>query len=294
MMSLADLAIFVETVNVGSLAGAARRLKIPAMTASRRLAALEAELGVRLLHRTTRGLSLTGDGETLLPYAQGLVEGEQALRQALAPSTPSLSGLLRITASVPFGRKILTPFIGAFLQQHPDLRIDLQLQDGVVDIVNQGIDCAIRIGVLEDSRLIAQAISGNPRGLYAAPAYLDRMGRPQAIEELASHACLVRSGTTHWCFGPNSQRQRVRGVFSANSVEALHQAAIHAMGIALLSDWDASDDVAAGLLEPLPMREGLAEPLQIWAIYPTTRFVPPKVRHFIAALKSHLIARFPR
>ncbi len=287
MMNLSDLEIFVEAVSAGSLAGAARRLKLPAMTASRRLAALEEELGVRLVHRTTRNLSLTSEGEALLPHAQMLIDGERSLREALKPSVESVSGLLRVSASVPFGRKILTPFIGKFLQKHPDLKIDLLLQDGIVDIVSQGIDCSIRIGILKDSALIAQAVSANPRALFASPEYLDRMGRPTTIEHLVDHQCLVQSGTTHWSFGAKRLRQAINGSFSANSVEALHQAALHGMGIALLSDWAASEDVAAGRLEVLPMKEGVPEPLKIWAIYPSVRFVPPKVRHFITSLKHY-------
>lgn len=288
MLNLSDLAIFVEAVSAGSLAGAARRLKIPAMTASRRLAALETDLGVRLVHRTTRHLALTGEGEALLPHAQLLVEGEQSLRLALKPAAEAVSGTLRLTASVPFGRKILTPFLGRLLELHPDLRVDLILNDGLIDIVNQGIDCAIRIGILQDSTLIAQALADNPRQLYASPAYLDRHGRPTSSDQLAGHQCLVQSGTTHWRFGAKEHRQQIQGPFCANSVEALHQAALHGMGIALLSDWAAREDLASGRLEALPMEQGSPEALKIWAIYPSVRFVPFKVRHFIAGLKRHL------
>ncbi len=287
-MNLADLTIFVEAASAGSLAAAARRLQIPAMTASRRLAALEAELGVRLIHRTTRTLSLTSDGEALLPHAQMLIEGERSLRAAVQPSAASVEGMLRVTASVPFGGKVVTPFIGRFLQDHPALKIDLLLQDGIVDIVGQGIDCAIRIGILQDSSLIAQVVADNPRTLYAAPDYLARLGYPGEIKQLAAHQCLVQSGTTHWRFGPREVRQPVQGCFSSNSVEALHQAALHGMGIALLSDWAARDDVAASRLVALPMPEGPPEPLKVWAIYPSLRLVPAKVRLFVAGLRRYL------
>lgn len=290
MINLSNLVVFVEAVDAGSLAAAARRLKIPTMTASRRLAALEAELGVRLAHRTTRSLSLTSEGEALLPHALAVIEGERSLREAIKPSVETISGVLRLSASVPFGRKILTPFIGQFLREHPGLKVELLLQDGIVDIVSQGIDCSIRIGILQDSSLIAQAISDNPRALYASPAYLDRMGRPTTIGQLAEHQCLVQSGTTHWRFGQKGLRQPIHGAFSANSVEALHQAAVHDMGIALLSDWAAREDVADGRLEPVAMDEGIPKPLKIWAIYPSVRFVPPKVRYFISSLKRHFAA----
>lgn len=288
MIDLADLAIFVEAVNAGSLAGAARRLQIPAMTASRRLAALEAELGVRLVHRTTRHLSLTGEGEALLPRAQALIEAEQALREEARPAPGAISGVLRVAASATFGRRVLTEFVGGFLKKNPAVKVELLLQDQIADIVDQGVDCAIRIGILQDSAMIAQAIADNPRALYASPTYLDRAGRPEAMRDLARHECLVQPGTTQWRFGPRQIGQRVGGAFSANSMEALHEAAVQGMGIALLSEWAARDDVAAGRLEPIALAEGQPEPFRIWAVYPTTRFVPPKVRQFIAALREHL------
>lgn len=293
MIDLVDLAVFVEAVDAGSLAGAARRLQIPPMTASRRLAALEAKLGVRLVHRTTRHLSLTGEGEALLPRAQALIEAEQSLREEARPAPGAISGTLRVAASATFGRRVLTGFLGSFLQRNPALRVELLLQDQISDIVDQGVDCAIRIGILQDSTMIAQPIADNPRALYASPIYLDRVGRPTTMRDLARHDCLVQPGTTHWRFGPRELGQRVSGVFSANSMEALQEAAVQGMGIALLSEWAARGDVSAGKLEPIALAEGEPEPFRIWAVYPTTRFVPPKVRQFIAELREHLARPCP-
>lgn len=289
-MNLADVAVFVEAAAVGSLAGAARKLGIAPMAASRRLASLEQVLGVRLIHRTTRSMALTGEGVAFLPHAQTMLEEEANGRAALQPATGEAVGMLRITASVPFGRKVVTPMMPAFMDAYPDLRVDLLLTDRVVDIVGEGIDLAVRIAPMRDSRLVARRIADNPRGLYASPAYLRAHGVPATAPDLVPHQCLVATGTTHWTFQRDGRsfRQRVSGRFTASSVEALHQACLGGMGIANLSIWDARGEVQSGELVPVHLEDGEPAPLGVWAVYPTRRQVPPKVRLFIQALEAHL------
>jgi DNA-binding transcriptional LysR family regulator len=290
MINLLDAAVLVEAVQAGSLAAAARRLRITPMLASRRLAELEQELGVRLVHRTTRSLALTVEGEAFLPHARALLEEEAAARAAVRPVSAGVTGLLRITASVPFGRKVVAPLVPAVLREHPGLQIDLLLSDGILDIVAQGIDLAIRIAVLRDNALIARRLADSPRGLYAAPSYIAGHGAPASLADLARHRCLVLTGTSHWSFMADGKpvRQRISGPFTSSSIEALHQACLGGLGIANLSAWDVAEEVAAGALVPIPLAAGEPEPLAIWAVYPTTRLVPPKVRVFIAALEAHL------
>ncbi|HWL81262.1 MAG TPA: LysR family transcriptional regulator [Roseomonas sp.] len=289
-MNLSDVAVLVEAVRAGSLAAAARRLRIAPMLASRRLAALEEALGARLLHRTTRALALTPEGEAFLPHAQAMLEEEAAARAALRPVGVGLSGTLRVTASIPFGRKVLAPLVPVFLRDHPDLQIDLLLTDGVVDIVAQGLDLAIRIAPLRDNALVARRLADSPRGLYAAPSYLAEHGLPAVLADLARHRCLTVTGTSHWSFlvAGKPVRQRVSGPFTSSSVEALHQACLGGLGIANLSAWNVREDLAAGRLVALPLEAAEPEPLAIWAVYPTARLVPPKTRGFIAALEAHL------
>jgi DNA-binding transcriptional LysR family regulator len=290
MINLPDVAVLVEAVQAGSLAAAARRLRITPMLASRRLAELEQELGVRLVHRTTRSLALTVEGEAFLPHARALLEEEATARAAVRPVSAGVTGLLRITASVPFGRKVVAPLVPAVLREHPGLQIDLLLSDGILDIVAQGIDLAIRIAVLRDNALIARRLADSPRGLYAAPSYIAGHGAPDSLADLARHRCLALTGTSHWSFMVDGKpvRQRISGPFTSSSIEALHQACLGGLGIANLSDWDVAEEVAAGALVPIPLAAGEPEPLAIWAVYPTTRLVPPKVRVFIAALEAHL------
>ncbi|MCR0985051.1 LysR family transcriptional regulator [Roseomonas populi] len=290
MINLTNVAVLVEAVGAGSLAAAARRLRITPMLASRRLAELEEEVGARLMHRTTRSLSLTVEGEAFLPHAEALLEEEAQARASVRPAATGLTGTLRLTASVPFGRKVVAPLVPVFLQDHPGLQVDLLLSDSIVDIVAQGLDLAIRIAVLRDNTLVARRLADNPRGLYASPAYLAEHGIPATPAELVHHRCLMLTGTSHWTFlaGGRTVRQRVFGPFTSSSVEALHQACLGGLGIAMLSAWDVREEVAIGHLLPIQMDAGVPEPLAIWAVYPTVRLTPPKVRLFMTALEARL------
>lgn len=289
-MNLQDLAVFAEAVRSGSLAAAARRLGLNAMAASRRLAALETELGVRLVQRTTRALSPTTEGEAFLPHAQAMLDEQASALAALRPAGAGVSGQLRVTASAAFGRKVVAPMIARFMAANPDLGVDLLLTDDQVDIVAQGIDVAVRIAKLRDNHLVARRLADNPRRLCAAPAYIARHGKPRVLSDLVDHACLLGTGGSHWVFVRNGKtvRQKVGGRFTASSIEALHQACIGGLGIANLSGWNVEDDLRAGVIEPIRLEDAEPEPLAIWAVYPTARLVPAKVRAFVGALEQEL------
>lgn len=291
-MDLADVGVFVEAARVGSLAAAARRLGIAPMAASRRLAALEQEVGARLVHRTTRALSLTPEGGAFLPHAQAMLEDETAARAAIRPSGAGASGILRVTASAPFGRKVVAPMIPAFMRANPDLQVDLQVTDAITDIVASGIDVAIRIAVLRDNSLIARRLDANPRKLYASPAYVAEHGAPKILADLADHQCLAITGVSHWTFmiGDKPVQQRVSGRFTASGVETLHMACLGGLGITMLSDWNIREDVAAGRLVEVPLADAVLESWSIWAVYPSARLVPAKTRLFIDTLGQHLKA----
>ncbi|WP_084583400.1 LysR family transcriptional regulator [Sphingomonas azotifigens] len=289
-MDLAELAIFVEAVQAGSIAGAARRLGIGAMAASRGLAALEQEVGARLVHRTTRALSPTTAGEAFLPHARAMLEAQANGIAAVRPSGAGLAGMLRITASAAFGRKVVAPMIPGFMRAHPALQVELLMTDEQVDIVARGIDVAVRIAKLRDNHLVARKLADNPRRLVASPAYLAERGMPQRIEDLAEHHCLLPTNHSHWAFVQAGKRirQRVAGPFTANSIEAIHQACLGGLGIANLSSWDVDPAIRSGALVDIPLEDGISDPLAIWAVYPTAQLVPPKVRAFIDALDQAL------
>lgn len=289
-MDIESVSVFAEAARAGSLASAARKLGLGPMAASRRLAALEAELGVRLVHRTTRALALTTEGEAFLPHAEAMVEEAANARAALRPSSSGAAGLLRITASEPFGRKVVTAMLPSFLAENLEVRVDLQLTDHVVDIVAGGVDLAIRIAPLRDNTLIARRLADSPRRLHASPAYLAATGTPRRLADLGNHECLTLTGAASWAFWVDGRLRKVKvsGRCSSNSIDALHAGCLGGMGLALLSDWNVTDDVAAGRLVPIALADAVPETLGIWAVYPTTRLVPQKVKLFVEALRAHL------
>jgi DNA-binding transcriptional LysR family regulator len=289
-MNHADLAVFVNAIRFGSLAAAARRLGVTPMAASRRLAALELDLGVRLVQRSTRALSLTSEGEAFLPHAEALLEAAANARAVVRPPEAGAEGLLRVTATTAFGRTVIAPMLPALLQANPELRVDLDLNDTVVDIVAQGIDLAIRIAPLRDNRLIAHRLGDSRRILCAAPSYLARHCAPHSLADLPSRQCLLASGATHWLFdrAGRTVQQRVSGRVTSTSIEALHEAALGGLGIALLSQWYVEEDLRLGRLVELPLTDAAPERFSIWAIYPTAQMVPSKVRVFVAALAQAL------
>lgn len=289
-MKLEDIDVFVQAVQTGSLAGAARRLAVSSMAASRSLNNLEAELGVRLVHRTTRALALTSDGERFLPHAQGLLEGRANALAELQSADSLLTGHLRITASSAFGRIVVAPMLIGFMAQHPELNVDLLTTDEQVDIVANGIDIAIRIAPLRDNRLVARRLADNPRVLCAASSYLAKHGIPRTLEELAHHHCLSPAEITHWSFisGAKAVNQRVHGRFAANSVEVLMEACQGGLGIANFSRWYADAAIKTGMVQPIVLADAEPETLGIWAVYPTSRLVPQKVRVFKEAMADVL------
>jgi len=294
-MKLEEVEVFVEAVLAGSLAGAARRLSLSPMAASRSLNNLEAELGVRLVHRTTRALSPTGEGEIFLPHAQALLEGRASALADLRPDGCGLSGHLRITASAAFGRRVIAPLLPAFMQQHPALNVELQTTDEQVDIVAQGMDVAIRIAPLRDNRLVARRLADNPRVLCASAGYLAQHGHPRTLHDLAEHQCLAVTGTSHWTFVQAGKRvrQRVTGRFSASAIDALYEACAGGLGIVNLSRWYVEPALQQGLIEEVILQDAEPEPLGVWAVYPSSRLVPAKVRVFIAALEHAFTRPMP-
>ena len=286
-MQIPDVEVFSAIAESGSLSAAARRLGLAPMTVSRRLAALEGELGVRLFHRTTRAVSLTAEGETFLPFATTLLEASEAARVSLKSYAGTASGSLKVTAPTVFGQSVIMPLIPTLLAEHPALRVDLTLSDSIVDIVGLGIDVAIRIATLRDSALIARPLAPNRRVLCASPIYLERNGVPTTMDALLSHHRIALHGMPYWPFMRDGEAvaMRAEGVFSANSVEAVRTASRQGLGIAMLTYWDVRDDLDAGALHLIELEDVTPEQLFITAILPTRQHVPNRVRVFLKHLE---------
>jgi DNA-binding transcriptional LysR family regulator len=289
-MQIADLRIFLAVSSAGSLSAAARQLNIGPMQVSRRIAVLEQELGVRLFHRTTRSVALTAEGEAFFPYANTMSEAEESARGALSPAPASASGTLKLTAPSVFGQTIILPFLPALLERHPDLRIDLDLSDRVLDIVGQGLDLALRIATLEDSELVARRIAGNPRIICAAPDYLRRYGVPARLADLDDHQCIVLHSVPRWpvvvCGAV--QRRRVHARFTTSSVDAVRTATLQGLGLAMLTYWDVHEQLRTGELVGVVLEDAAMEDLAVWAVTPTRRYAPARVKIFLDALEQEL------
>ena len=295
MDRLAAMKIFVRVVETGSFSAIARENATTQSAVSKQVAALEATIGAKLLSRSTRALSLTAEGEKFVPEARRLVADFEALEGALRWGRRQLTGWLRVAASVGYGRRILMPQVRSFLDLHPSLRIDLRLSDGFTDLIEQGIDVAVRIGDLPDSSFVARKIGLSERKLVAHRSYLDRFpGRVAALErpeDLAGHNCIVYTeGATQnaWEFlGADNVRVHVRvsGNLQSNSSEVIRAAALAGMGICYAPNRLFPDELASGEIVTL-LPGWRARPVPIQAVYPVHRRSLAKIEAFIAHLEG--------
>ncbi|HZX75636.1 LysR family transcriptional regulator [Lysobacter sp.] len=287
MDRLDDLTLFLRVLDLGSISAAARSLDLSVAVASQRLKRLERELGVRLLHRTTRRLHATPEGAALAEQGRPLVEDLEALTGGLRQSGADIAGTLRVTASASFGRQYLSPLLPEFLALHPRVRLSINLTDQMLDLVSSGFDLAIRIGALDDSSLVARKLAANHRVLCASPDYLRRHGTPRTPQELVDHECVLLVGSQGrqdvWRFGDGSGGEiavRVRGRVETNYGELVRDSAVAGVGIAVHSSWHVIDDLRAGRLVQVLPDYPLAES-GIYAVMPQRRLVPPRVRAFV-------------
>jgi DNA-binding transcriptional LysR family regulator len=285
-MQTTDLRIFLAVAAARSLSAAARHLNVAVMQVSRRIAALEEELGVRLFHRTTRSISLTADGEALLPYAHTISDADDNALNELRPQSARVSGTLRLTAPSVFGQSVVMPLLPKLMELHPQMSVDLHLSDQVVDIVGMGLDLAIRVATLGDSELVARKIAPNPWVICAAPSYLELHGSPTTVAELDLHQCILLRPVLKWPLlgDGHLQRRQLSGRVTANSVEAVRTAAVQGLGVAMLAYWDVAGAIASGALVRIELKDALVDDLSVWAVTPTRRYVPARVKVFLDAL----------
>ena len=290
MDRLDDLALFLRVLDQGSISAAARSLDLSPAVASQRLQRLERGLGVRLLQRTTRRLHPTPEGRLFAEQGRVLVEDLDALTAGLRRNAGEVTGTLRVTMSAAFSREYISAWLPEFLARHPKLRLFAHLSDEVVDVVGEGYDLAIRIGVLNDSSLVARQLAANRRVLCASPGYLRRHGRPRTPAELARHACVLLSGQDVWRLVDRRGREhavRVQGRFETTLGEALRDAALAGLGIAVHSLWHVHEALAQRRLEVV-LPDYTFPDSGIWAVTPQRRLVPPRVRAFTEFLVEKL------
>jgi len=292
MIDLNDMLLFAQVVEAGSFTAAARELSMPKSTLSRRISKLETQLDCRLLQRTTRSLRLTDVGSDVYLHCQRMVEEAKEAEQAVSLSQETPRGLLRVTAPVEFGTYLLGALAAEYLQCFPDVRLEMDLSNRFVDLVEEGFDLALRAGRLDDSSLIAKRLGETRLLACAAPSYLEQHGVPETPKHLSEHDCLVYPGpdgrTLMQFSGPNSMTQvLLEGKLTANSMGTLQDAAIAGLGIAILPLTLCREAIDQGQL--LTILEDWKLPIDgIYAVYPSPRHLTPKLRSFIDFIASRL------
>ena len=283
--------LFVRVVDLGSFSKAAAEMGIGQPAATKQVARLEQQLGARLLHRSTQGVTPTEIGQLYYEKCRLIAHHVEEAESVAALLQSQVRGALRISTSVAFGRRVLSPMVMRFMQLNPELHLDLSFDDRYVNLVEQGIDVAIRMGRLADSSLGARHLGMNPWVVVASPTYLKARGTPATPRALSSHDALIYSsvqGDARWTFtGPDGKGQSVpvAGRLRSNNLSALLVAAREGMGLAALPRYVAHESLRTGAVKPVLERWSL--PVQeIHAVYPSPRMVPAKVSGFIAWLRG--------
>jgi DNA-binding transcriptional LysR family regulator len=296
-MDIQQLRVFIDVVHHGSFAAAARHLDMAPSMVTRSVAALERELGVRLMQRTTRKLSLTEAGAAYYERVRGAVEGLDRAGDEARATTGEVTGLVRVTSSVTFGQMVLVPLLPALRERHPGLRLDLNLTDTRLDLVAERVDLAVRLGPAQDSSLVGQPLLPIRDRVCASPAHLARHGAPRQPADLARRDCLrqpLPGFRTQWKFrGADGALQvvDVDGWLMLSNALAQHRAALDGLGPSLLADWLVDGDIAAGrLVDLFPDHEVTAANFDaaVWLLYASRDYVPRRVRAVVDFLKQRI------
>ncbi len=291
MDRLKQIESFVGVATRGSLTAAARAEGVAPAVIGRRIDALEQRLGVKLLVRTTRRISLTHEGTAFLEDSQRLLADLANAEASVSAGGVKAAGHLRITAPAGFGRRHVAPLVPDFRLRHPEVSVSLNLSDRVVDIVNEGFDCAVRVGDLPDSSLVSVRLADNRRMCVAAPAYLARRGTPATPAELSRHDCLTLSSDASqprgWAFQIDGALQHLRpgGPLDCSDGQVLHDWCVAGLGIAWRSTWEVAQDIAEGRLRVV-LADHAAPPNGIYAVFAQRKHLPLRVRLWVDYLKQ--------
>lgn len=288
MASWEGVSEFVAVAEMNSFTGAAQKLSTSVAQISRRVSALEERLAVKLLNRTTRRVTLTEAGQLYFYQCKGLVEGLELAELAVTQMQASPKGLIKVTAPVTYGERHLAPLLNQFLERYPQLELELILTNQKLDLIEAGIDLAVRLGRLENSSFIAKKLASRQLYVCASPDYLEQLGEPHSLSELANHQCLIGS-IDRWRFCENGKEKSVlvAGRIKCNSGSALRDAAMRSIGLVQLPDYYVQQDLEVGrLVEVLQQYRDKKE--GIWALYPENRHLSQKVRLLVDFLSECL------
>jgi DNA-binding transcriptional LysR family regulator len=282
-MNVEHLKLFVRIASTSNISLAGKELNISPAVASAHISKLEENLGVRLIHRTTRKVSLTDEGKLFYPHAQEVLDSIETARAAVGSGAQTPQGTLRVTAPASFGRMHLVPAINEFLTRYPDLNIDFRFSDSILDVVEGGFDVAIRDAELKDSNLHAKKLAGDKRIIVASKAYIEKYGCPQTPQELKNHKVVNLTGLEVWDFKTSSGITSVKtpNFLRMDNGEAVRDACVQGCGITLTATWCSYTHLENGDLVQILKDYPLATDCALWAVYPSNRLLAPKVRAFI-------------
>ncbi len=282
-MNIEHLKLFVRLACTNNISLAGRELGVSPAVASAHINKLEEELGVRLVHRTTRKVSLTEEGVAFLPHAEEVLTSIEAARASVGAGESLPKGTLRVTAPSSFGRMHLMPALSGFLSRYPDLVMDLRLSDSIVNLVEGGFDIAIRNADLKNSTLIARKLAPDSRIVCASPKYLAKFGEPSSPQDLRNHQCTHLTGLENWIFDTPDGQVSIKstGRFRTDHGEAVRDACVSGIGVTISSTWSVYKHLERGELVQILRDYPLVSETAIWAAYPSSRLLAPKVRVFI-------------
>jgi LysR family transcriptional activator of dmlA len=291
-----DLAFFAVLAKKESLSAAARELGVTPPAVTKRLAVLEQRLGVRLLNRTTRRISLTSEGERYVAQAARILADVRELEESVSSSRTAPKGLLRINATLGFGRTTIAPLVSRFAKRYPEVEVQLQLTDRAIDLVEDAFDLGIRFGELPDTRLTARKIMSNRRFLCASPNYLKRRGVPASLDDLAQHDCIIHRqnndawGIWHFTRARKKLSVKVCGALSSNDGDVVLGWALDGHGVLLRSEWDLAKYLESGRLQVV-LPDYASAAADLYVFYPSRQQLSAKVRVFIDFLIEDMAVR---
>jgi DNA-binding transcriptional LysR family regulator len=292
MNRFASMEAFVRVIETGSFSAAARQLRVGQPAISKTVAQLEERLGVRLLLRSTHGLTPTEAGQSFYEHAKRSIEEADEADQVARGAGTTLSGRLRICAAVTFARLHVIPRLPIFLAQHPSLEIDVVLDDTNVDLIEAGIDVALRMGTLQDSTLMARKIADGTRMVLGTPAYFEKAGEPAVPKDLLKHQAVIyerRGGGAAWTFrqGKTEASVTVKGRVRVTAAEGVREAVFAGLGLVITSEWMFAPELQSGTVRAV-LRDWTLPPIELWTVFPTGRRVSAKARAFAAFIERQL------
>lgn len=288
-MNIEHVRLFVRIAATHNISKAGKELSLSPAVSSAYMNKLEEHLGVKLIHRTTRKVSLTEEGIAFLPHAEEILATIETARASVGAGVYVPQGTIRVAAPASFARMHIIPALKGFIEQYPDLHIDLRLSDSMIDMVEGGFDIAIRNAALNDSSLIARKLARDKRIIVASPSYIKQYGAPKTPKDLAQHHCIHLSGIDTWVFSTPDGEQRIKtkGVLKVDNGESIRDACIGGVGLTICSQWCGYQALQSGDLVQVLQDYPLISDTAIWAVYPSSRLLAPKVRAFIDYFVNH-------